>query len=432
MISTKLTLNIKTGIYLKRMTNTFPFKANEIVMIQTKKLQKLINSVYKNDDFYREKFDSVGYKPGDIRERKDLKYLPIITKEEYRDYTNNKTAVHPQKYQKYYKDGTSGSTGIPLKIYRTWDERAYMLAKYMRALFLNGYKMRYKTFSLPSPHRIQASDSILQRLGIMRRFCVSYTAPVEEMIKEFLKRDYDFIYANKAQLLEMALYLQASNLKFKKPAMCLCAGEILDSTSKKIITSVFGGSGFFEVYGGVEFNNLAFQIAGEDYFHFNHDTNILELEEDGELRADSGNCLITDLHITSFPLIRYRLGDWLDTEMKDGVRVIKKIKGRLDDWVVTEKGRRIPFHHFYEVMDGVPSILQYRFIQETKKRIIVELVFAANAQIEPITTTVINLLNEKITNEFEYIIKEVASIEREKNGKLRMLISNLSKTNEAD
>ena len=39
-----------------------------------------------------------------------------------------------------YMDTTSGTTGIPLEFYRTWPERGYMIAKYLRALFLNGLK----------------------------------------------------------------------------------------------------------------------------------------------------------------------------------------------------------------------------------------------------------------------------------------------------
>ncbi len=426
MISGKYFVNTKTGLDLKAMLRNYPFRTEVIEGIQARKLQKLLNTVYRDDEFYREKWDSVNFKPGDIRCKEDLKYLPVITKEEYRDYTNNKIALHPQKYHNYYKDGTSGSTGIPLKIYRTWDERAYMLAKYMRALFLNNYKITYNTFSLPSPHRLQKKDSLLQYLGIMKRTCISYISPVEEMVRAFRKSRYDFIYGNKAQLLEMALYIRKNNLEISKPKLCLCAGEILDKNSREIITDVFGESGFFEVYGGVEFNNLAFQIAGEDYFHFNHDTNILELEEDGNLSSDNGNCIITDLHITSFPLIRYRLGDWLETGIKDGMRVIKKVGGRQDDWVITESGKRIPFHHFYEVMDKVPSVLKYRFIQEDLKSVKVELVLDENADISSVTGYLEDLLKNSIDNKIRYMIKVVNNIEPEKNGKLRLLISKVN------
>ena len=420
-------LNVNTYFKLRNLLRNFPFQKQEIEELQLKKLKKLLIYSYRNFPFYKDIFDKVKLDPYQIKHINDLKKLPIIDKEKYRDFCYSIVAKNPGVYEKYYKDGTSGSTGKPLKIYRTWDERAYMLAKYLRTLFLNGYKITDRTFCLPSPHRLADKDSILQKFGIMKRFSVSYTAEIEEMVDGYIASKADFLYGNKSQLVQMASFILENKIEIKQPRFYLCAGEVLDINSKKLIESVFGHGNMFEVYGGVEFNNLAFQIIGKDYFHFCHDTDILELEENDSTNTKRGNCIITDLHIYSFPLIRYRLGDLIETEEKEGLQIIKKIQGRLDDWVVLKDGSRLPFHHFYEIMEKRAEVRQFRFIQETGDLLKVLIVLDKGCKKSGFRANIIKELKEEISQKMDYEIIFRDKIPPDESGKLRMVISKMSK-----
>ena len=356
----------------------------------------------------------------------EIQKLPVLHKSEYRAFTDSLFEANPEKYNRWYLDGTSGATGTPLKIYRMWSERAYMLAKYLRAMFLNGYRITDTTFCLPSPHRLAKGDSLVQTLGLMRRYSVSYTAPVQEMVEGYIRANPDYLYANKSQLVEMGLYIQKLGISISRPRLYLSAAETMDENSKRVIEDVFGSENLFQVYGAVEFNTLAFQTKGQDWFHFNHDTNILELENDGKLDVNQGNCIITDLHIQSMPLIRYKLGDWLETANIDGLTVIKRIRGRLDDWVTFRDGSRKPFHAFYEVMERRAEVLKFRIVQETYDLIRVLIVPQADADVDFVRQRVVKDMLAEVRDDVNFKVEFVESIPPDPSGKLRMIISKVT------
>jgi len=420
----RVTLNARTALHTRRLLSDFSADAETVQAIQERKLQRLLTHAFETFPFYRDRFQQAGLHPRDIRRTEDLAQLPLLTKDEYRDFTLSVVEKRPQYYAAWYLDGTSGSTGMPLRIWRTWEERAYMVAKWMRTLFLNGYRWTDVTFSLPSPHRLQ-KDSLLQRFGVMRRYSVAYTAPVEEMVEQYLKVRPTVLYANKSQLVQMALFCSRRGIALPRPRFYVCAAETLDANSRSTIVEAFGDR-LFEVYGGTEFNNLAFQIIGEDYLHFSHTTNVLELLEDGAPREDRGYCAITDLHIYSFPLIRYQLGDYIETEVREGLRVIKKIRGRLDDWVIFEDGTRKPFHPFYEIMERRPEVRQFRIVQETLRHIRVLVVRDPASDPEKLAHMLIHDLRSEVRdNDVDYTIEWKDDIPPDPNGKLRMIVSNL-------
>ena len=76
---------------------------------QLKKIIKLVDYAYKNIPLYREKYDAVGFKPGDIKTFEDFEKLPFLYKDELID-------GFPDKIVKDQKDWdistrSSGSSG---------------------------------------------------------------------------------------------------------------------------------------------------------------------------------------------------------------------------------------------------------------------------------------------------------------------------------
>lgn len=421
----KILLNFNVFCKLKKRLNDFPFHPQKIEFYRFNKLKRLLVYSYEHFEFYKGLFDKAKFNPNYMKNIEDIQRLPVMDKDTYREFSYSLIGRKSDLYKKYYRDGTSGTTGKPLTIYRTWDERAYMLAKYLRSLFLNGYRYRDITFCLPSPHRITESDSLIQKFGLLRRKTVSYTDPVENMVDGYIRSKADFLYANKSQLVQMAQYIREQNLSIRKPRMINSSGEILDNNSKSIIESVFGKDRMFEVYGAVETGNLAFQIIGEDFFHFNHDTNLIELENNGKIDKTRGRCIITDFHIFSFPLIRYKLDDWIETDEWEGNRVITRIKGRDDDWVLLPDGSRIPFHHFYEVMESRMLIRQFQFVQEKIDLINVYVVLDQSVDKTEFRKGLVSDLKLKISDKIHYRVICRAHIPPDSSGKLRMLISKL-------
>lgn len=421
-------LNLLTYQELRRRLRAFPFSWDDLQRYRLEKVRRFLSDCYESFAFYRRRFDAVGFDPRTMRSIEEIQALPCLTKDEYRDFCAEQVGRDPGKYSGWYQDGTSGTTGNPLKILRSPRERAYMLSKYLRTLFLNGLRYRDVTYCLPSPHRMSPIDSHLQRFGILRRVCVPYTESVERMVAGYLRQKVDLLYANRSHLALMAEYIKGRGIEITKPRLVCSSGEMMDAPSRMLIEEVFGEGRLFEVYGAVEFNNLAFQIVGERGFHFNHDTNIIELEdESGHINLRAGRCLITDLHIRSFPLIRYRLDDWIEMEEGDGEPRIKKIVGRSDDWFVLADGTRKPFHSVYEIMEKETEVRRFRFIQQAIDRIDVLLVTGTLKDRDALERRIATALHHEFKHAVQFRFQYFDELPPDPHAKMRMVISNIKK-----
>lgn len=399
---------------------------DEIHELQFKRLKNILCDAYNRHPFYHRRFDNCKFNPYKMASIKEIQEIPVLSKEEYCEFTKKTYESNAEMYQSWYIDGTSGSTGTPLKIYRSWDERAYMSAKWMRVLILNGYTYTDKVFSVPSPHRLQR-DSILQRIGIMKRYSVPYTATTEKMVRTYLDVKPSVVYANKSQLVMMSEYCQKNEIVIPKPKLCISAAETMDENSKSIIGDTFGANTLVEVYGAVEFNNLAWQTLDNSLYSFSHTTNLLEIIDKGYNDRNHGRTIVTDFFIRSFPLIRYDLGDTIEVENNDGIPYIRKIIGRSDDWVIKKDGERIPFHIFYEIMERRAEISKFRIIQESYELVKVVAVIRPENDRNKVEKILMEDLESSFPGSgFSFSIEWVDDIPPDPNGKLRMLVSKVN------
>jgi phenylacetate-CoA ligase len=429
----KLILNARVYFTLRTLLRNFPYHSEVIQAQQWKKLKALLQHCYEHHSFYRQRMDDAWMPPDKFHSLDDLNKLPVLTKDEYRQWVLESYNRRPSRYQNWYRDGTSGSTGVPLTIYRPWKEQAYIIAKWLRELVVNGYRpLRQKTFCLVSPHRLSKHDSLLQSLGLFRRERLSYLASPKEMVEALNHARPDLFYANKSQFVQMATYAKEHFLELYAPPLYACGAETIDDTSRRIIYDAFGEDGFFETYGCVELGVLAFQEKqNKSFLHFCHDTNVLELVNGRTATGTEGYCVVTDLYQYAFPLIRYNLGDYLVTEEHGGLRVIRRICGRQDDWIVFADGARIPFHSFYEIMEKRSTILQFRVIQETHDMIRMLCVARVGIDRDETRRGIIDDMKKYVRADIHYQVDFADAIPPDANGKLRMLISNVSQVRQS-
>jgi phenylacetate-CoA ligase len=421
----RATLNVKVLFQLRRLLKNFPFRADAIRRMQYVKLRALLDHAYKLP-FYRKRLDDAGMPPEKFRSVDDLERIPVLTKADLREWIQSERDRTPHLFRSWYADVTSGSSGTPLTIYRSWGEQAYIIAKWLRSLVLNGYNpLFHKTFCLISPHRLVQKDTILQKLGLFQRHALSYLAEPREMVDKYTRIQPDLFYANKSQFVQMSEYAQEQGMSIIHPKLYAVVAETMDEASRRQIYSVFGEEAFFETYGCIELGTLSLQLKeNKDIFHFCHDTNVLELAQDGGEAADAGKAIVTDLHQYVFPLIRYNLGDYLEVDELDGLRVLRRVRGRSDDWITFEDGKKFPFHSFSEMMEDRPEVKRFRVIQESFDLIRIQVVPEKSADNKILETTLQNELRRKVRDVgMTYLIDCVDDIPPDPNGKLRALIS---------
>jgi phenylacetate-CoA ligase len=99
----------------------------ELEKLQTERLQKTVERVYRNVPFYKQKFDQAGVKPADIQSVRDLAKLPFTIKQDLRDhYPFGLFAVPQSEVTRIHaSSGTTGKmtvVGYTAKDIDTWSE----------------------------------------------------------------------------------------------------------------------------------------------------------------------------------------------------------------------------------------------------------------------------------------------------------------------
>ena len=87
---------------------------DEMTALQSERLVKLVNYVYKNVDFYRKKMNDLGLLPGDIKSIEDIEKLPFTTKDDLREHYPFGLFATPQSeiVRIHASSGTTGKATV--------------------------------------------------------------------------------------------------------------------------------------------------------------------------------------------------------------------------------------------------------------------------------------------------------------------------------
>jgi len=391
-----------------------------------RRLREVLVSAYQKVPYYRELMQSVGYNP--IQEYsgpEDLSKLPITTKEILKQKGYKAFVKEGADLSGCFRDSTSGSTGIPLTVYRAPYERAVQMAKWLRVLF----SVHHKVMSLTSPSRLSVGRSIIQRFGILRRMAIDYLCSPEEMADAFLDYEPDVLYGNRSHLDLMALELKRRGIHYQGLKLLIATAEVIGESSRQLYREYFGIE-LVESYGSVEMGVMAYETPAHDGLHLCEDLTYFEfLDEEGLPVAPGkpGRVVVTDLMGTLMPFIRYSQGDfvlfeYIDAAIRGVSRVLTQITGREDDHVVLPDGTRRSFHDFYEVMHECSGVGQFRVIQRSRGNFQI-LVVATNSYFLCIRDEIVRRLQMKFPATVSFEITQVERIAPDPSGKIRMLIS---------
>jgi phenylacetate-CoA ligase len=316
--------NDEIDIKLEFLLKSQYWKKEELVRYQLERLKCLINIAYHNTKFYRNKYESANISPENITCLEDLNKVPIISKEEFLSHRNDIQILDHQK--KLYFAETSGSTGEPLVFYRDKEWDAWMRASLYRGYSWygvkpwdrNGFLWGYN-FSLSKRIKVKILDALQNRFRLF-----SYD---KKSMHKFLKKleNAAFISGYSSMIYELAKEINKENLENNfHIKMAMGASEKIFDSYQDEVQKAFGVRMINE-YGAAEAGIIAFECP-EGSMHVNMETNIVQ-EENNEL-------IITNLTSNSFPVIRYKLGDYVEidhqTKCKCGREhyIIKEILGR--------------------------------------------------------------------------------------------------------
>lgn len=369
---------------LRALTYTQEFERNqwlspeELQQISWRKLKKLLDHAYTNVPFYRRRFQEVDLTPQDIQTEEDFRRLPFLTKEDIRQHTDLLLATNFAKHQ-LRRDVTSGSTGVPLILYREYDHSAVDVAAFTRFRRWFGYEPGDKIAWIWG-RRGDMPTNITFKQHLKRERWLDGYCPTPENFGEFAKMlsrwkpDLIAGYGNVIYL--FAQYLSSQGISAIRPKVIETTGMTIWPHERKLIEQVFQCP-VSDRYSSHEAGAVIAAECPEGNKHIFSDFCYVEILQDGRPVApgEMGEVIITPLHSFGMPLLRYRMADIATFSDQPcscgrGLPVLRELAGRTTSIFTLPSGKLLYggiFRHL--VLQDATAISRFKVHQYTKEKI---------------------------------------------------------------
>ncbi len=415
-----------SAFWLRRMIANRAVSPERLRRRQIARLRAALSHARSHYPFYRARLEEAGIDPGRFSDLDDLRRLRPLDREAYREFAESPETESVRLAPSTTFGLTSGSSGRPIKAFRSPGERARQTAKFFMALILNGYRIRDKTFQISMPGEATIRDGWQKKLGILGGTHVSGGEDVTMWIEAYRRLRPEILYSDLCHLVRMALYAAEHGIPLVRPKLCVSYGETMDGASRRILAETFGGGNTVQMYGSAEFGLLGFQTRTAPFFHLCHETSYFELETGPAAEGASGALLVTDLYPRPCPLIRYRLGDSVVFGQERGLPVLRSVVGRENDLVRLPDGSLHGSPVFEMIMERRAEVLQYRIVQSVPDELDISIVARKGSDGETLTARIIADLEREFSPALRYRVHHVPRIAPDPGGKLRALVSRLA------
>jgi len=420
---------IRELYYLFKLRRNLYKNENSVKSLQLKKLRSILIHAYENTRYYHDLFEKIGFDPYSIKNAKEIEKIPILTKKEMQDNYDNIFAKNYDK-NKAIVHLTSGSSGIPLKIYNDKVSEAYNIALRYRSYFENGLSVRDRILDITSPDYLNIDETFFQKLGFFKKYRISIFEEENKMIEQIEKIKPDIIQAYPS-----VLYLIAKTLKRKlsfKPKAIFTSSEVLTKSMKKTIEKKFNCP-VKDFYGCEEFNRLAWECEKGEGYHLDIDEHVIEFVDDRNKIVDKGEgyFVVTSLFNRAFPFIRYKIGDIARLtdkrcSCKRTFPVIEGVQGRDDDYLVLPSGRVISPRRI-NIIEEIPGIKHYQTTQVEKDHFVVDFIKDHNYSSKTIPEIKKQIKKGCYGEEITVKVNVVNEIKKGRTGKIRAVVSKVKK-----
>lgn len=415
--------------YLYKLRKNQWLKPVELQKIQQRRLRAILSHAYDKVEFYHRRFKDAGVKPNDIKSVEDLPKIPVTTKSDIREaFRTRKILDRNVDLSKCHLAETAGTSGEPLTI--VYDEKAedFEKAVAVRCFKEIGVGFRDKWAIITSPGRALVRKEWYQRLSFLSPTFLSVFDSPAHYLSILRNVKPDVIGGPSYSLLLLAKAVRENKEYDIRPKVIYGTSEPLSDRVRRFVNSTFGVE-MFDLFGCVEVGRTAWECKEHRDYHIDVDAVVMEVVDGNEQVAtgENGRILYTSLYNYAMPLIRYDVHD-MCTLTDDscpcgrGLPLMKDIVGRTDDLIVAPDGRILPPGVWSITMRAIPGILQYRIVQETKRKFVVELL--GDSDFSPSTPIQVqNELAKLLGEDSEVEVKLVKEIPKDKAGKLRSIIS---------
>ena len=395
---------------------------------QLTQLRAILHHAYSTVPYYRRAWKAAGVHPSDVRAIADLTHFPVLTKADIRAHAHELTSAEGDRSGWRVKT-TSGSTGVPLKLYMDGPAVQWKTACTLRSDQWSGYRLGQrvaKVWGNPEYRheglRGRLRNAVVDRAVYLDTIHLS-TDRIRAFAETLMRHRPGLVFGHAHSLYLVAGELKRMGLMDIRPAGVISTAMPLHAWQRPVIEEVFG-TRVTDRYGCEETSLIASECERHDGLHVAAESVLHEVPADGKL-------LLTDLVNRAMPLIRYQVGDV--ATLAPGpcpcgrtLPRLGRVQGREADFVVTPAGTLISGISLTENFAlHIPGVEQLQLVQETRTLLRLRLVpggrFGRDSHAK-IATLVADLFGPRMRHEVEL----VDAIAQEASGKYRFCISNVT------
>jgi phenylacetate-CoA ligase len=357
---------------LRSVLGRRPASRREIVLFQEARLRRLIHHAYRHVPYYRQLLGAAGIDPDRIETIDDLRRVPIT---ERRDIQGLPAAVlcdQSVRVASLRTVTTSGTTGNPLRVRRTWTEENVLLALRARAASAYGLGLgtrRAQIDFIGAETAPMSRRRLHERVGVLPRLPIDWRTPTAEIVDAVARFRADVVSGPPSILSWVAPTLSDEDRRRMGIARTFVGAETLTPGMRDAIEHGFGAPAV-DVYGCHECVFLAMQRPGTTTYRVCEESVILEVLNDGEPAGpgETGDVVVTALHSFAMPFIRYRLGDRVTVgdPPRDGDEPylsLSAIDGRTIDRFVLSGGRTLHPYTLGGAIERCAGVRTFQVIQ---------------------------------------------------------------------
>lgn len=417
----------------KRMEDSQWWPLERLERLQLQRLRALLTKAQKDVPYYRDLFATRGFNAADVASLNDLQRLPFLTKPIIRQ---NQEQLKSDQAKGLARFNTGGSSGEPLIFYIGNERVSHDVAAKWRATRWWGVDIGDPEIVVwGSPIELTAQDRVRQ---IRDRLLRTQLLPAFEMSEAKLDGFVETIRRSRPAMLfgyPSSISLIARHAEKRGQVMSDLGIKVAFVTAERLydhqrddINRVFGCQ-VANGYGGRDAGFIAHQCP-QGGMHITAEDIIVEIvDREGKVlpRGAAGEVVVTHLATGDFPFVRYRTGDVAVLSDKAcacgrGLSMLEEIQGRTTDFVVAADGTIMHGLAVVYPIRDIPGIKAFKVIQETRERIVVQIVPGEDcgAQVE---TAIVTGIKARLGQTVDVQVFRVDDIPREKSGKYRYVQS---------